>query len=154
MDEPQFGTTPPPPEPEPAWGAPPPASAVPTPEYIPPAPPPPGYVPLDGAGMSDNAAGALAYITIIPAIIFLLIAPYNRKPFVKFHAIQELGLSVALFVLGFFRIIPFLGLLIYIVGALVLLVMWILCIVKALGGGAFKVPLLGDFAAKQSGYTG
>jgi uncharacterized membrane protein len=124
---------------------------VPPPEYV---PPPPGYVPPDGAGLSDNAAGALAYVTIIPAILFLVIAPYNQKPFVKFHAIQELGLSVVLFALHFIAIIPILGLLIYVVGGLALLVVWILCIVKALGGGAFKVPVLGDFAARQSGYTG
>lgn len=30
------------------------------------------------SGLSDNAAGALAYVTIIPAIIFLIVEPYNK----------------------------------------------------------------------------
>ena len=30
------------------------------------------------SGLTDNAAGAIAYLTIVPAIIFLLIEPYNK----------------------------------------------------------------------------
>ena len=50
-------------------------------------------------GLSDNAAGAIAYITWIPAVIFLLLSPYNQKPFVKFHAWQNLLLNAACIVL-------------------------------------------------------
>ena len=39
-------------------------------------------------GMADNVAGMLAYITIIPAIIFLVMEPYNKNRFVRFHAWQ------------------------------------------------------------------
>ena len=35
-------------------------------------------------GLTDNVAGLLAYVTIIPAIIFLVIEPYNRNRFVRF----------------------------------------------------------------------
>jgi uncharacterized membrane protein len=114
--------------------------------------PPPGYAPAPSSGLSDSAAGAIAYITIIPAILFLLIDPYKNKPFVKFHCIQELGLAVVLFLLHFIVIIPILGWLIYIFGGLALLVVWILCILKASQGGAFKLPLIGKFAAEQSGW--
>ena len=41
-----------------------------------------GYVSTQ-SGLSDNSAAAIAYITIIPAIIFLVLEPYNRKPFVR-----------------------------------------------------------------------
>ena len=41
------------------------------------------------SGLSDNAAGALAYVTIIPAIVFLLVEPYNKNSFVRFHAWQS-----------------------------------------------------------------
>ncbi len=134
---------------EPAgWGAPPPnytQTAYP--------PPPPGYAqPMAATGLSDNTACALAYITFIPAIIFLLMPPYNQKPIIKFHAIQELGISVVLFILSFFLVIPILGLLIYFVGGISLLVIWVLCIIKASQGNAFKIPFLGNFAAEQSGY--
>lgn len=117
-------------------------------------PPPPQYVPpTQAGGLSDSAAGALAYVTIIPAIVFLLIDPYKDKPFVKFHCFQCLGLAVVGFCLGVIAVIPLLGWIIYIVGMLALLVAWVLCILKASQGGAFKLPVIGDFAAKQSGYA-
>ena len=40
------------------------------------------------SGLSDNAAAGIAYITIIPAIVFLIIEPFKRSPFVRFHAWQ------------------------------------------------------------------
>ena len=41
--------------------------------------------------MSVNAAGALSYLAgFITAIIFMIIDPYKRDPFVRFHAFQSL----------------------------------------------------------------
>jgi uncharacterized membrane protein len=113
-------------------------------------PPPPNYqaAASPAEGLSDTAAGALAYITIIPAIIFLVMAPYNTKPFVRFHAFQSIGLFVLWFCAGFVIWIPFLG---WAVG-LALLVCWVLCILKASQGSRLKLPVISDFAAKQSGY--
>jgi len=104
-------------------------------------------------GLSDNAAGAIAYITIIPEIIFLVMAPYNTKPFVKFHAFQCLGLAATGFCLGIIGVIPILGWIVLLLGMLTLFVCWILCVVKASQGGAFKLPVIGNFAAQQSGYN-
>ncbi len=120
-------------------------------------PPPPGSYAQPAAiapaeGLSDTAAGALAYVTIIPAIIFLVMAPYNTKPFVKFHAFQCLGLAAVMFCLAPVNIIPILGQIVYAICALCMLVVWILCIVKASQGSRLKLPLISDFAAKQSGY--
>ena len=148
---------------EPAWGAPQPnyTQAGAPPQPPPPAdytqtayPPPPNYgpPPIAGEGLTDTAASALAYVTFIPAIIFLVLAPYNQKPVIKFHAYQELGLTVVLICLHVIAIIPILGWFIYIAGSIALLVVWILCIVKASQGSAFKLPFIGNFAAEQSGY--
>ena len=118
-------------------------------------PPPPGYAPQAQApaeGLSDTAAGALAYVTIIPAIIFLVMPPYNTKPFVKFHAFQCIGLAICWFCLGLLWVVPILGWIIGALGFLVLLVCWIMSIVKASQGSAFKLPVISEFAAKQSGY--
>jgi len=120
--------------------------------------PPPGYVPAPaGQGLSDSAAGAIAYLTFIPAVIFLLIDPYKNKPFVKFHCIQELGLTVAGMVLNilfhFLVFIPFLGILFAGLVWILLFIVWLLCILKASQGGAFKLPLIGKFAAEQSGWN-
>ena len=104
-----------------------------------------------GEGLSDNAAAAIAYITIIPAIIFLVMAPYNTKPFIKFNAFQCLGLAVVGFVVSFVNIIPILGQIIYAVFLLVMLVTVILCIINASQGKVFKIPVIGNFAAQQAG---
>ena len=46
-------------------------------------------------GMSDNVVGMLCYVTIVPAIIFLVMEPYNKSRFVRFHAFQMIFFSVA-----------------------------------------------------------
>lgn len=112
----------------------------------------PYAAPAQAGGLSDNAAGAIAYLTIIPAITFLVMEPYNRKPFVKFHAFQELGLAVVGFCLGLVNIIPILGQIVFILGMLCLLVVWVISIIKASQGGAFKIPVIAKFASQQSGY--
>jgi uncharacterized membrane protein len=62
-----------------------------------------------GGGMTDNLAGALSYIPIV-AIIFLLIEPYNKVKFVRFHAFQCLFTCLALIVTQFvLAVIPVLG---------------------------------------------
>ncbi len=102
-------------------------------------------------GLQDNVAGMLAYITIIPAIIFLVMEPYNRNKFVRFHAFQCLFLCVAIIavdiVLGFIPIVgwmlaPLVGL-----GALVLA---IICLLKAYNNQMWKLPVIGDLAEKQA----
>ncbi|MGA9673167.1 MAG: DUF4870 domain-containing protein [Terracidiphilus sp.] len=104
------------------------------------------------AGMTDNSAAGLAYITIIPAIIFLVVAPYNQKPFVRFHAWQSIFLGIAAFVIGFINIIPILGQIIFLIGMLVLFVAWIMAIIKAFKGERFELPVIGKFAAQQAGF--
>jgi uncharacterized membrane protein len=103
------------------------------------------------SGLNDNSAGALAYITIIPAIIFLVAAPYNQNPNIRFHAWQSIFLCIALFALSIIAIVPILGWIVYAVGAIALFIGWIMCILKALKGERFKLPIIGDLAAKQAG---
>jgi uncharacterized membrane protein len=150
----EFGNTPPegtyvpPPPPPPGY------TQAPQSGYTQTPPPPPGYLPpATSSGLSDSMAGALAYVTIIPAIIFLLLEPYKDRPFVKFHCIQSIGLSIVWFLLHFFWVIPLLGWIVAIVGYLVLFIVWILCILKASQGGSFKLPVIGKFAVEQSRYS-
>jgi len=112
--------------------------------------------------LPETVAGALAYCTIIPAIIFLLVQPYNKNRFVRFHSFQCIGLCLVGVVIGaalrvagtllFF--IPLLGhLLVALVSMVVslgLFVIWIVLMVKALQGEMFKLPVVGDFAEKQA----
>ena len=109
------------------------------------------------SGLSDNAAGGLAYVTIIPAIIFLIVPPYNRNRFVRFHSWQSIMLAiawivveVALVVLGR---IPGVGLVDLFLGPLVGLaffVLWLLVLIQAFTGKMFKLPIVGDLAEKQA----
>ncbi|MGP8271930.1 MAG: DUF4870 domain-containing protein [Terracidiphilus sp.] len=109
------------------------------------------------SGLSDNAAGGLAYITIIPAIVFLVVAPYNRIPFVRFHSWQSIFLAIAwvaadvvLMILGH---MPFIGLINVVLWPLVALgffILWIIVLIKAFNGERFKIPVIGDLAEKQA----
>ena len=110
------------------------------------------------AGLEDNVAGALAYVTIIPAIVFLVLEPFNRRRFVRFHAFQCLFFAVAWTVLwiglSFVAHIPFLGwatVLIWPLISLVGFVIWLILVLKAYQGQMFKLPVIGDMAEKQAG---
>lgn len=108
----------------------------------------PAAVPVASAsGLTDNVAGALAYVTIIPAIVFLVLEPYNRNPFIRFHAFQCLGLSVVGFLCSFIMVIPILGWIIGLLMLPILFVAWILCIFNAYQGKYFSLPVLGPFVA-------
>jgi uncharacterized membrane protein len=118
----------------------------------------PGATVSAGAGLTDNVAGALAYVTIIPAILFLVLEPFNRKRFVRFHAFQCLFFALAWTVLwiglSFIAHIPFLGWATVLIWPLVSLagfVVWLILVVKAYQGQMFKLPVIGDAAEKQAG---
>lgn len=108
-------------------------------------------------GMSDNVAGMLAYFTMIPAIIFLVMEPYNRNRFIRFHSFQSLFFAVAWTVLwiglSIFLHIPFLGWLSVLIWPLVWLagfIIWIVLVLKANQGKMYKLPVIGDMAEKQA----
>lgn len=131
-------------------------------EPIPPQSQPAAYAPpAPAAGLSDNIAAALAYVTIIPAILFLVLEPYNRIPLVRFHSFQSIAFCVATVVLqvalmiiqGFLHFIPLSYVLFGAVNLLVglaLFVAWVVVVFKASRGEWYKLPLIGDFAEKQA----
>ena len=107
--------------------------------------------------MTDNVAGMLAYVTIIPAIIFLVVAPYNQSRFVRFHSFQSIFFNVAWIVLwvalSIVGMIPVLGwatLIIWPLLGLGGLIIWILLLIKANQGQMWKLPIVGDMAEKQA----
>jgi uncharacterized membrane protein len=113
-------------------------------------PPTPGQ-PIQGSGLSETAAAALAYITIIPAIIFLILEPYNRSPLVRFHAWQCIFLSIAAFAVHtILTFIPVIGWIIIPFASLGFLVLWIIALLKALKGERYRLPIIGNFAMRQA----
>jgi uncharacterized membrane protein len=111
------------------------------------------------AGLSENAAAAIAYITIIPAIVFLVLEPYNGMPLVRFHSWQSIGLGAVVFLLQAFismcgmalhfipGILILVGLAHLVVGLCVFL-LWLFVILKASKGEWFSLPAIGDFAER------
>ena len=103
-------------------------------------------------GMPENIAGVLAYF-IVPAVAFLLIEPFKRNRFVRFHSVQCLlsvavlvVLQVALVLLG--KLLPLFVLSLY--GLLILaeLTLWLLLLYKAYQHEMFKLPVIGDVAER------
>jgi len=118
---------------------------------------PSGSATTAGGGLTDNMAGALAYVTIIPAIVFLVMEPYNKKRFIRFHSFQCLFFAVAWtvlwFALSFIVHIPFLGwatILLWPLVSLAGLIIWVTLVLKAYQGQTFKLPVIGDMAEKQA----
>jgi uncharacterized membrane protein len=113
---------------------------------------------VSGTGLTDNVAGMLAYVTIIPAIVFLVVEPYNKSRFIRFHSFQSIFFSVAWtamwIVLNIIAHIPLLGFLTVLIWPLIGLaglVIWIILLLKANQGLMFKLPVIGDLAEKQAG---
>ena len=113
------------------------------------------------SGLSENVAALLSYVLgWTTGIIFLLI---DKRPFVRFHAAQSivtfLGLQILRSVLGIvfgtgwwfgWGILGPGALLLNLLGVL-MLVLWIVCMVKAYQGVRFKLPIAGDIAANIAG---
>ena len=110
------------------------------------------------SGLSDNAAGGIAYLTFIPAIIFLVLEPYNRSPFIKFHSWQSILLTAAWigwvivrFILGAaLHLLWFLWVAIGLVVGLGFFVLWLIATVQAFNGKKFSIPVIGAIAEKQA----
>lgn len=93
-------------------------------------------------GMEPNVAAGLACILgWIGGLVFFLIEKESK--FVKFYAFQSLILCLS----GILGAIPFIGWLY----AIFVFVMWIITIINSFSGKIFKVPVIGNFAAKQAG---
>jgi uncharacterized membrane protein len=111
------------------------------------------------ARVPDLLLGTLAYVTLVPAIVFLVVSSLGSSRFVRFHAWQSILFAVAsgmaalatrllFFVLS---VIPFVGFLLAWLSiglvALAIVVLWGVLVLKAALGEAFELPWLGPLAA-------
>ena len=126
------------------------------------APAPPPAAASTGSGLTSNTAGALAYVTIIPAILFLVMEPYNKDRFIRFHAFQCLFFAGSMFAVSIvIMILAFVLAFIPVVGWILDLLMWltfsfgslglvIFLIYKAYHSEMFELPVIGKLAAQQA----
>ena len=119
-------------------------------------------------GLSPNTAALISYLWIpITSIIVLVTEKENRT--VRFHAFQSLFLGLGIFaftiilsiVIGILTLVagavsPYAGLivsvlslLVWMVIAIALLGLWVLCLVKAYRGEMYKLPIVGSQAEKM-----
>jgi uncharacterized membrane protein len=115
-----------------------------------------------GTELSTNLAGALTYVLgIITGVLFLVLEPYKKNRFVRFHAMQSIlftlvciAFSIAWSVLwGMLLSISFsffwvdaplrLGI------AFVIFGFWLFLMYQAYLGREYRIPWIGDLAAKQ-----
>jgi uncharacterized membrane protein len=109
--------------------------------------------------LPENVASALAYVTFLPAVYFLMVQPYSANRTIRFHAWQSVFLAVVVFVASF--ILTLMTIFGVLFGAysvielnlamfLLWFVVWILCVERALTGKRFRLPILGAIAEKQA----
>ncbi len=110
------------------------------------------------SGLSPNVAALLSYFTIIGAIIFMVLQPYNKDRFVRFHAFQSLFFHIAWVILWVASVIvamvPVIGWIISIFTWLVLglggFVLWVFLVYKAYNNEKFQLPVIGKIAEEQA----
>jgi len=115
--------------------------------------------------MASNLAALLCCIPgFVTGIIFLVVEPYKNDKFVRFYAFQSIFLSAVWFafhivwsflVMGTF-LVPFSGLwsllaLLSRLISLAFLACVLLLMYKAYNNEQYRLPFLGDLAAKQAG---
>jgi uncharacterized membrane protein len=118
-------------------------------------------IPAATAGLTENIAGALCYLGgLLTGIIFLVLAPYNQNPRIKFHAFQSIFFNLV-WIVGWFASIPLGMLLPYGFSALLSMVslllslggilVWLLLMWKAYQGQPLSLPVIGGIAQQQAG---
>jgi uncharacterized membrane protein len=111
------------------------------------------------SGLSDNSIAAVAYLTPAPALFFLAVQRYNKRPYVRFHSWQSIVFSA--FVFLFFYVLRFVLALATFLGPrailicillffLVVFLIWLWCVVGALNGRRCKLPIIGEWSEEQA----
>ncbi len=115
------------------------------------------------SGLAPNLAGALAYVTLIPPILFLVMEPYNKDKFIRFHAFQSLffhaaaiviwiAVMILTFIIGLIPVVGWIiDILLWLGLGLGLFIVWILCLYKAYQSQRWELPVIGKLAAQQAG---
>lgn len=116
-----------------------------------------------GTGLTRNIAGALAYsLGIITGILFMVLEPYRRDRFVRFHAMQSIlyfvfavAFSIAWSILvgilmsisGWVFVVAFP---IRMIIALAMFGLWLYLMYQAYSDREFRIPILGAIASRQA----
>lgn len=92
----------------------------------------------------DKTIAIVAYLTIIGLVVALVLNNEKRDLFAKYHIRQSLGLVLTSLALSLINVIPILGWIVSMIGAFVLLYMWVMGLLNAINGREKPVPILGE----------
>jgi len=104
-------------------------------------------------GLEANVAGLLCYVGWwISGLVFILIEKENQ--FVRFHAMQSIivfgVLTLASIIVRLIAWIPVIGWVIGLLFWVLCVVLWIVLMIKAYQGEKYKLPWSGDLAEKHA----
>ena len=118
-----------------------------------------GLPELHATSTRDVLLGALAYVALVPAIVFLALPSLKASRFVRFHSWQSILFATTAVILAvcirglfaFFSLFPGTGFLLGVLASglvfLALVFLWLVLVAKAVQGEAYEVPWLGHLAA-------
>ena len=104
---------------------------------------------LPPQGLSQNGAAALSYVLGFLTGLFFYLT--RKEPYVKFHAMQSIIVSVSLMLISYLLgLIPPVGAWLSPLVGIASLILVIYLIIKAYNGEKYKLPYIGDLAEKHS----
>ena len=115
---------------------------------------------LSGAEPRDAILGGLAYVTVLPAILFLAVPALKSSRFVRFHSWQSVFFSIATAVtvilikllFTILSLLPVVGFLLAWlsvgVALIAIVVTWVALAAKAVQGQRYELPVIGRKAAQ------
>jgi len=116
------------------------------------------------SGLTSNLAAALAYVLgLITGIVFLVLEPYKRDRFVRFHAMQSILFCVSAIVFSIawsivvdvmVNISAWTAVALTPIGLVISLgffLFWLFLMYQAYSRREFRIPIIGVIAAKQLG---
>jgi uncharacterized membrane protein len=110
--------------------------------------------------LEERLLSAVAYVGVVPGMIFILVPAFRQKSFLRFHSWQSILFAASSVVLAValrllfpvFSVVPFVGFLIgwlsIGIGFLAILTLWMVLLIQAARGSRFEVPLIGPLAAR------
>lgn len=114
--------------------------------------------------LTSNVAGALAYVLgFITGIVFLVLEPYKNDRFIRFHAMQSILFSAAVIAFSIAWVVlwgilfdisvslALIALPLRLLISLAIFVFWLFLMYQAYNRREYRIPYIGDFAAKQVG---